>query len=92
MLYFGTYHTDSIYENFEKLMVDEPKYEEVEGCEHEYNRTRAKFCQECGKPAYVEVEVAGYEGDCEEDGVQLFEDIMKRFNAFKDSFAEVGDF
>jgi len=92
IIYSDTYYTEMIYENYETNIVQEPEYEDVEGCEHEYNRTRAKFCQECGKPAYIESEVNEYDGDSEEDGMELFENIMKKFNNFKDSFASVEPF
>jgi len=35
--------------------------EQVKGCEHEFDRTKVKFCSECGEPAWTEEEVDGNE-------------------------------
>lgn len=92
ILYNDTYYTEMIYENYEAHMASEQQEKEVNGCDHKFDRKKMKFCPECGQPRTKIIMVEDFEEDFEDDGMDLFEKIMKKFKKYEDSYASVEPF
>ena len=87
----GTYDSDYLYDEFDKIFTGPPKKIKENGCKHLFDREKIKFCSECGERAIVEKEVEE-EIDFEEKSFEVLEDFFKSFSGKKDSYAHLGEY
>ena len=91
--YSNEYYTESISSDYETIFQSDPEMEEVDGCEHDFDRKKMKHCPECGEERYKMVEVdTDYSGDGEEGGLGLLEDFLEAFKGYNDTYAILRSF
>ena len=87
----GDYDTETISAAYEEAFPKKEEYKIVNGCDHDFNRNKMKFCPECGAEKTIKQDVS--EDVCSEEASS--EEMMyffKRFSGKQDSYANWGDY